>query len=221
MTTAYHPQTNDQAERFNGKIVTSFRHYVSDLQQDCLLFIHSLTYGYNAKVRRTINTSLYSLVLSWRPLKAHRSWVPRLTRRQEWQIIIRRYQCKNFFEKHFSPYALKKRQFEKISIEIQAWQQSIHYHNSFFYSKIVCRMSYVDDPALQTVPDASAEAMTRHTYNKLQDRTSEPYLIVSVQNNLITTDDNGNPPTVSIDLVQCALSPTPRQPYQPHNGAKQ
>lgn len=44
-TTAYHPQTNCQAKRFNRTIVTRLRLYVTDHQRDCNLYTQPLTYA--------------------------------------------------------------------------------------------------------------------------------------------------------------------------------
>ena len=46
-TTAYHPRTNGQTERFNWTIVSSLRHYVNSDQNDWDDCITLLTYSYN------------------------------------------------------------------------------------------------------------------------------------------------------------------------------
>lgn len=66
------------------------------------------------------------------------------------------------------------------------------------------------NPTLWTVQNESVEAMAKHTNNKLQARTSEPYKIMSVQNNTTTIDENGNTQNVSIDRVLHAPSSYPQ-----------
>ena len=66
-TTAYHPQTNGQAERFNRTIVQRLRHYVAEHQTDWDLYIQPLTYAYNMQVHRTTGTTPFDLILSRHP----------------------------------------------------------------------------------------------------------------------------------------------------------
>ena len=66
-TTAYHPRTNGQTERFNRTIVTRLRHYVGEHQDDWDLYVQLLTYAYNAQVHRSTRTTPYSLVLTRHP----------------------------------------------------------------------------------------------------------------------------------------------------------
>lgn len=67
-TTAYHPQTNGQVERYNKTIVTRLRHYVAKNQRDWDIFVQPLTYAYRSQVHRSTNTTPFSLVLSGQPL---------------------------------------------------------------------------------------------------------------------------------------------------------
>ena len=50
MTTAYHPQTNGQTERFNRTILDRLRHYVAENQTDWDAYVQPLTFGYNMQV---------------------------------------------------------------------------------------------------------------------------------------------------------------------------
>jgi hypothetical protein len=49
-TTAYHPQTNGQVERFNRTILNALRAYVAKRQTDWDEYTPSLTFGYNSQV---------------------------------------------------------------------------------------------------------------------------------------------------------------------------
>ena len=66
-TTAYHPQTNGQTERYNRTLVERLRHYVSDHQKSWDEYVQPLTYAYNIQVHRSTGTTPYSLVLSRHP----------------------------------------------------------------------------------------------------------------------------------------------------------
>lgn len=62
--TAYHPQTNGQAERYNKTLEARLRHYVSEHQDDLDLYVQPLTYAYNSQIHKTAVTSPFSLSLS-------------------------------------------------------------------------------------------------------------------------------------------------------------
>jgi len=62
-TTAYHPQTNGQVERYNCTMATQLRHYVTDdpRRWDELLIV--LTMAYNSHPRRSTGIAPFELVI--------------------------------------------------------------------------------------------------------------------------------------------------------------
>ena len=66
-TTAYHPQANGQAERFNRTILAGLRNYVSESQRDWDEWLEPLTYAYNMQVHRSTGTTPFDLVLTRHP----------------------------------------------------------------------------------------------------------------------------------------------------------
>ena len=66
-TSAYHPQTNGQVERYNRTIASMLRNYVNEHQDDWDVYVGSLTYAYNSHVHRTTRTTPFELVLSRPP----------------------------------------------------------------------------------------------------------------------------------------------------------
>ena len=66
-TTTYHPQCNEQVERFNRTIINALRHYVADQPKDWDLFTDALTFAYNTQVHSSTGVSPFELVLSRRP----------------------------------------------------------------------------------------------------------------------------------------------------------
>jgi hypothetical protein len=67
-TTAYHPQTNGQVERFNRTILNSLRGYVAANQNNWDEFTSALTFAYNARVHTAIGLAPFELVLSRPPV---------------------------------------------------------------------------------------------------------------------------------------------------------
>ena len=66
-SSAYHPQTNGQVERFNRTIVNSLRGYVQDRQEDWDEFTGALTFAYNCRVHSSLKLAPFELVLSRPP----------------------------------------------------------------------------------------------------------------------------------------------------------
>ena len=66
-TTAYHPETNGQTERYNRSLLAMLRHYVSEHQDDWDYFTPTLTFAYNMTVHRSTGTTPFELVLSRPP----------------------------------------------------------------------------------------------------------------------------------------------------------
>ena len=67
LTTAYHPQTNGQTERFNRTLVARLRHYVEEHQRDWDDYVQPLTFAYNTQVHRSTETTPFDLVLTRAP----------------------------------------------------------------------------------------------------------------------------------------------------------
>jgi transposase InsO family protein len=66
-TTAYHPQTNGQVERFNRTIINSLRGYVTERQGDWDEYTAAITFGYNCRIHASQGLAPFELVLSRPP----------------------------------------------------------------------------------------------------------------------------------------------------------
>ena len=66
-TTAYHPETNGQAERYNRTLLNMLRHYVGDHQDDWDRYTGPLSMAYNMSVHSSTGTTPFELVLSRPP----------------------------------------------------------------------------------------------------------------------------------------------------------
>ncbi|CAN8069116.1 unnamed protein product [Agarophyton chilense] len=66
-TTAYHPQSNDQAQRFNRTLLDPLAHYVSEHQLDWDEYVEPLVYAYNTQVHAFTGTTPFDLTLTRAP----------------------------------------------------------------------------------------------------------------------------------------------------------
>jgi hypothetical protein len=66
-TTAYHPQTNGQVERFNRTIIKSLRGYVERRQGDWDEYTAAINFGYNCRVHSSLLLAPFELILSRPP----------------------------------------------------------------------------------------------------------------------------------------------------------
>ena len=66
-TTAYHPQTNGQAKRFNRTLKSALRKYVAEHQKDWDLYTSAIAYGYNTQVHPATGYSPFELTVSRPP----------------------------------------------------------------------------------------------------------------------------------------------------------
>ena len=66
-TSAYHPQTNGQTERYNRTVLAMIRNFVNDNQDDWDRYVTALTYSYNCHVHRSTKTTPFDLVPSRPP----------------------------------------------------------------------------------------------------------------------------------------------------------
>ena len=122
-TTAYHPQTNGQAERFNRTLLTGLRAFVSDHPKSCYEHSGLITYAYDTQVHSSSGIAPFELVLSEPPqgsvlrkelseetLKCPRSYkeqfreaIKRLAEVSAWNISRAQARYKRNFNKRVKP----------------------------------------------------------------------------------------------------------------------
>ena len=66
-TSAYHPQTNGQTERYNQTLVNRLRIFTAEHQNDWDRLIQPLTHAYNLHVNRTKGHPPFKLALTRQP----------------------------------------------------------------------------------------------------------------------------------------------------------
>jgi RNase H-like domain found in reverse transcriptase/Reverse transcriptase (RNA-dependent DNA polymerase)/Integrase zinc binding domain/Integrase core domain/Chromo (CHRromatin Organisation MOdifier) domain len=76
-TTAYHPQSNGQVERYNRTILSALRGYVARRQDDWDEYTSTLTYAYNCRVHSTLGMPPFELALTRSPTTTSLQELPR------------------------------------------------------------------------------------------------------------------------------------------------
>jgi hypothetical protein len=66
-TTAYHPQTNGQVERYNRTTVNALRGFVSERQNTWEEYASDITFGYNCRIHSSLGLAPFELDLSRPP----------------------------------------------------------------------------------------------------------------------------------------------------------
>ena len=205
LTTAYHPQTNGQSERFNRTILDRLRHYVADHQADWDEFVQPLVYAYNMQVHRSTNTTPFDLVLSRHPPNilvkdypsANPTTIPddQLTTVQVKRNILRRLR-KSLQQANRRLTQAQKRYKDdfdkkvKFALDVQPGQ-----------------WVFVDRPPRTLLPEEKQNDVTR----KLLPRSTGPYEVTKTTGDTVTIKQDGLLNTVSIDRVALAPAPATRE----------
>ena len=66
-TSAYHPQTNGQVERFNRTLLGALQCFCSEQGRDWDQFIRAVAYGYNCTIHTSTGASPFDLMLTYPP----------------------------------------------------------------------------------------------------------------------------------------------------------
>ena len=202
MTTAYHPQTNGQTERFNRTIVSAMRKFVADHPKDWDLYTDALTFSYNCHVHTSTGVAPFELTLSrtppllgledastpdgLTPREARLAWLRKLTR-----VVA---QARAGLEK---AQARMKRNFDR-----QLRQRK----------KAISTGSWVnvkrEAPASKKATKAErAAGDTTASFHKLSSRAEGPYRVLRVKPNTVVIDRGDVHEEVNKDRLELARPP--------------
>ena len=215
-TTAYHPQTNGQAERYNRTLVTRLVHYVSEHQNDWDQYVQPLTYAYNSQVHRTTGFTPFELVLNKAPktpLDVYVDIADDLVR-----PASRRLTDKN------DDTANAKEEARRLRLRLRAMIDKARRNSSVAQERykrnsdrrVRFRVTVQEgDYVYLTRPPSSARTVAEQLadiqHSKLRPKTTaEAYKVLKADRNTVTIDTNGIPDTVSIDRVTVRPAPNPR-----------
>ena len=205
-TTAYHPQTNGQVERYNKTLVGRLAHYVEEHQRDWDEFVQPCTYAYNMQVHRTTGTTPFDLVLTRHPPN----------------IIVRDIPAAGSYsvtESNLSDAARKKVILRRIAQSLQEAKTKMsaaqrRYKEDFdnqvrHLVKVKDGdMVYVDRPPRHLDQDSDEDVKIT---KKLLPKTTGPYKVIRSTPDTVTISQDGLENTISIDRVTVAPSrSTPR-----------
>lgn len=206
-TTAYHPQTNGQAERYNRTLVTRLRHFVAEHQRNWDEFVQPLTYAYNMQVHASTGTTPFDLILSRHP-----------------PSIISKVPAPDKSDKPGKATAVtaKRANFRRWRTVLAQAREKLSRAQRRYKANFDARVSQqpqfrpgqyivLDNPPLMAQILRNEDGEVKE-YNKLQKPTSPPYPILAVRANTLVVEIDGIPITVSID--RCSLFPTTTPPIK-------
>ena len=195
-TSAYRPQTNGQAERYNRTMVSRLRHYICEHQTDWDDYVQPLTYAYNLQVHRTTKFTPFELTLSRAPPNSivsttHSSAppdAPRFTGKTLKEARIAR-TLRGLIERARTNMASAQGRYKRMA-DAKVRPISIPEKGN---------QVFVDRPpsSAKTV----AERVADMPHSKLRPKTVGPYTVVSANRDTVTIDEDGVHNTVSIDRI--------------------
>lgn len=198
-TTAYHPQTNGQVERFNRTILNSLRGYIAANQENWDEFTSALTFAYNARVHAAIGLAPFELILSRPPVTLS-------TEKPHTEVEVAAETEKLRFLQHLR--ALRPLAAQQLRLAQQRYKRSYDAHVR---------------PKNQKIPTGNWVYVRKEVYDvgvnpKLLDQVEGPYQVVDNDDHTLLLKMGDHLIRVSSDRITPA--PTPRAPPSddPHLG---
>ena len=203
-TTAYHPATNGQAERYNRTLAQRLRHYVSEHQDDWDDFVQPLTYAYNMQVHKTTNTTPFALSLTRHPPEPV---IDAPTRPPSTAANPRGARARTI-------HALKEALAQASKSSQEAQQRYKRYFDSSVRLKAEFKTGdevFVNRPPAYVLSQEEKDVGTPQS--KLLDKSVGPFTVVRASPVTVTIREDGVEYTVSVD--RCSKAPPDRDAPPP------
>ena len=206
-TTAYHPQTNGQVERFNRTLLSGLRHFCSEHGRDWDQFSDAITYAYNTTVHRATNMSPMQFVFT-RPLP---SLVLTNAETIDDSAFGPRQQAELFAERLKKLMATASTQLRSAQLR---YKRDFDKHVRTFNTDLkVGELVFVRRETAREKEEMGRQLrgdVTEH--HKLRSKALGPYPVVAVAATHITILRNGLSDTISKDRV--IRAPVPQRNYR-------
>ena len=213
-TTAYHPQTNGQTERYNQTLAIRLRIFTDQHNKDWDRLIQPLTYAYNSQVHRTTNETPFSLVLTRQPpdiIVEEGSPLPSVEPMSAEETKLKVLERTK---------ALVTKATERTTTQQQRYKT---YHDRRVRSKLTLTVGdevFVDNPP--STGQTPAERMADEPRGKLRKKTQKGYRVLQVfAETAKIVGPDGLEDIVSLDRLTVAPPPLDPQTLKPQrNGSE-
>lgn len=207
-TTAHHPQTSGQSERYNKTILNQLRHYIGEHQDHWDTFAQPLDYAYNAQTHVLTKTTSFSLALTREPPAAFGLPQPYYVSPQTKKRMLSR-ELQNVLLDRDG--LIRARVVTALSRAQQKYKTNFDKHVKLVRAFAKDDLVYLDKRAPAT--STKANDMSR----KLQEKKAVVYRIVKAQPKASTVERDGILDTGSIDrilIAQCRDETLPNSPNE-------
>jgi len=193
-TTAYHPQTNGQVERYNRTMATQLRHYVTDVRRRWDELLTVLTMAYNRQPHRSTGIAPFELVIPRRiPSSSVRNLPPGTPLKNHGTL------------NDASPLARKLEFMAKLRQKTAAVVEAIQKTQQRYKRNID---SDADTQNKRVRVRDNVYTTNHQKKNKLQSRPVGPFVVLDADDCTYVTDVNGEERRANTDHVTPAPRPS-------------
>lgn len=192
-TTALHPPTNAQVERYKKTLAPRLRLCIAYNQQDWDVFVQSSTYSYSFQEHCLINEPLFSLTPS-----RHRPGPATAVSPSSLRDVAAYAKNPKFIHQKILHQVVGMQGKVLHVLTNQQGKYKRHFYNNVrsLSTLTVKRQAYVSRTALSLIAE---EKKNWTRYNKILLRATGPFTVMDVESRFIIIDKDGVPNTISTD----------------------